>query len=215
MAEVTPARKTAATRSAEIRAKLTHPVIDADGHALEFGPVYFEYLQQVAGAKVADRYAAKREDGGWDRMTPEHRRHQRVTRPTAWAHPTRNTLDRATAMFPALLRTRLDDFGLDFAIVYPTLALVTMREDDEELRRATCRALNVMFADTFRDQADRMTPTATIPAHTPQEAIEGQRVTDDHPGDRGSGPCVSRHWDPLSLSRTTRRDATCCLSCPS
>jgi hypothetical protein len=29
-----------------------------------------------------------------------------------------------------------------------------------------------MFADNFRAQADRMTPVATIPAHTPQEAIE-------------------------------------------
>jgi predicted TIM-barrel fold metal-dependent hydrolase len=162
----------AATRSAAIRAQLTHPIIDADGHALEFGPVYFEYLHQVAGATVAARYAAKREAGGWDRMTPAQRRHQRVPRPTAWAHPTRNTLDRATAMLPALLRARLDTFGLDFAIVYPTLALAIMREDDEELRRATCRALNVMFADNFRDQADRMTPVATIPAHTPQEAIE-------------------------------------------
>ena len=50
MSEVTPAQKMAATRSAAIRAQLTHPIIDADGHALEFGPVYFEYLQQVAGA---------------------------------------------------------------------------------------------------------------------------------------------------------------------
>jgi predicted TIM-barrel fold metal-dependent hydrolase len=166
------AQHTAATRSAAIRAQLTHPVIDADGHALEFGPVYFEYLHQVAGPHVAARYAAKREDGGWDRLTPAQRRHQRVPRPTAWAHPTRHTLDRATAMLPALLRARLDTFGLDFAVVYPTLALVTMREDDEELRRATCRALNVMFADNFRAQADRMTPVATIPAHTPQEAIE-------------------------------------------
>jgi predicted TIM-barrel fold metal-dependent hydrolase len=167
-----PAPHTTATRSAAIRAQLTHPVIDADGHALEFGPVYFEYLHQVAGPHVTARYAAKREDGGWDRLTPAQRRHQRVTRPTAWAHPTRHTLDRATAMLPALLRARLDAFGLDFAIVYPTLALAIMREDDEELRRATCRALNVMFADNFRAQADRMTPVATIPAHTPQEAIE-------------------------------------------
>src|SRR5262245_27765961 len=107
-----PARHTAATRSAAIRSQLTHPDIDADGHALEFGPVYFEYLHQVAGPHVTARYAAKREDGGWDRLTPAQRHHRRVTRPTAWAHPTRHTLDRATAMLPALLRARLDAFGL-------------------------------------------------------------------------------------------------------
>jgi predicted TIM-barrel fold metal-dependent hydrolase len=134
--------------------------------------VYVASLHQVASPHVTARYAAKREDGGWDRLTPAQRHHQRVTRPTAWAHPTRHTLDRATAMLPALLRTRLDAFGLDFALVSPTLALAIMREADEELRRATCRALNVMVADNFRAQADRMTPVATIPAHTPQEAIE-------------------------------------------
>jgi predicted TIM-barrel fold metal-dependent hydrolase len=66
----------------------------------------------------------------------------------------------------------MDDFGLDFSIVYSTLALVLMREEDEELRRATCRALNMMFADIFADQADRMAPVATIPSNTPAEAVE-------------------------------------------
>ena len=172
MSKVSEAGKKTTTRAADIRSKLGHPVVDADGHALEFGPVYFDYLKQVAGPKVAERYFAKREAGGWDRMTTEERHRRRVPRPTAWAHPTKNTLDRATAMLPRLFRSRMDDFGLDFSVVYPTLALVTMREDDEELRRGTCRALNVMFADNFRDQAERMTPIATIPAHTPQEAIE-------------------------------------------
>ena len=34
--------------------------------------------------------------------------------------PTKNTLDRATAMLPRLMYERLDDLGLDFAVVYPT-----------------------------------------------------------------------------------------------
>jgi predicted TIM-barrel fold metal-dependent hydrolase len=86
--------------------------------------------------------------------------------------PTLNTLDRATAMLPRLFRARMDDFGLDFAIVYSTLVLNVARIDDEEMRRATCRALNVMFADLFSDQADRLTPVAAIPEHTPDEVIE-------------------------------------------
>jgi hypothetical protein len=44
--------------------------------------------------------------------------------------------------------------------------------EDEELRRATCRAFNLFCADYFREYADRMTPAACIPMHTPQEAIE-------------------------------------------
>ena len=159
------------TKSAQLRAQLKHPVIDADGHTIEYGPAYFEFLKQVGGAQLAARYREKLDAGGWYRMSPEERLKKRVTRPTSWGLPTKNTLDRATAMLPRLFRERMDDFGLDFSIVYSTLALVLIREEDEELRRATCRALNTMFADIFADQQDRMTPVAVIPSHTPEEAI--------------------------------------------
>ena len=43
---------------------------------------------------------------------------------------------------------------------------------DEELRRATARALNLMNTEMFRPYAHRMTPAAIVPVHTPQEAIE-------------------------------------------
>ena len=74
-------------------------------------------------------------------------------------------------MLPRLFRSRMDEFGLDFSVVYSSLALIIIREEDEEMRRGTCRALNTMFADIFADQRDRMTPVATIPANTPEEAI--------------------------------------------
>ena len=160
------------TRSAAIRAGLKHPVIDADAHTLEFGPAYFEYLKQVGGARIAERFLAKLNAGGWNGMSPEERIRKRASRPTAWAVPTKNTLDRATAILPRLFRSRMDEFGLDFSIVYSSLALMLIRETDEEMRRATCRALNTMFAELYRDQADRMTPAACIPTYTPQEAIE-------------------------------------------
>ncbi|HSR55614.1 MAG TPA: amidohydrolase family protein [Alphaproteobacteria bacterium] len=163
--------ETRTSASAEIRARLGHPVVDADGHAIETGAVFLDYLKQVAGPKVTERYVALRKAGGWFGMTPEDRRRQRVFRPSSWTLPTQNTLDRATAMLPALFRERMDDFGLDFSIVYSTMALGTTRMADEELRRACARALNTMFADLFRGQADRMTPVAVIPAHTPEEAI--------------------------------------------
>jgi predicted TIM-barrel fold metal-dependent hydrolase len=160
------------TRSAQIRARLKHPVIDADGHTIEYGPAYFEYLKKAGGPAMARKYLAKLDAGGWYRMSAAERVRKRISRPTSWGLPTKNTLDRATAMLPRLFRERMDDFGLDFSIVYSTLALILIREEDAELRRATCRALNEMFADIFRDQADRMTPVAVIPTHTPAEAIE-------------------------------------------
>jgi predicted TIM-barrel fold metal-dependent hydrolase len=159
------------TRSAELRSQLKHPVIDADGHTIEYGPAYFEYLKQVGGPQIAERYLKKLDAGGWYNMTPEERLRKRVTRPTSWGLPTKNTLDRATAMLPRLFRARMDDFGLDFSVVYSTLALILIREEEEDMRRATCRALNTMFADIFSDQKDRMTPVAVIPTNTPEEAI--------------------------------------------
>ena len=43
---------------------------------------------------------------------------------------------------------------------------------DEEVRRAACRALNRMKADMFAGFTDRLIPVATIPMHTPSEAID-------------------------------------------
>jgi len=158
--------------AAAIRARLKHPVIDADAHMIECGPIYFEYLKRAGGPALVERYLARQRAGGWYGLTPEQRLSQRVARPTAWSLPTRNTRDRATAMLPRLFRERMDDFGLDFSIVYPTIALVHVREEEEELRRGTCRALNLMNADLYAEHADRMTPVATIPSNTPQEALD-------------------------------------------
>ena len=160
------------TPSAAIRERLGHPVVDADGHAIESTPLLLEYLRACGGPKLADRFVERVETGGWAPAPVAERARRRIARPSAWTLPTRNTLDRATAMLPRLLRTRLDDFGIDFAIVYSTLALGVMSESDDDLRRGCCRALNLMFADVFREHADRMTPVATIPAFTPDEALE-------------------------------------------
>ena len=44
--------------SKDIRKRIGHPVIDADGHWLEFGPSITEYLKEVAGQGVAIHFAA-------------------------------------------------------------------------------------------------------------------------------------------------------------
>ena len=41
-----------ATKSAKIRSQLKHPVVDADGHAIEYGPVFFDFLKKVGGPKI-------------------------------------------------------------------------------------------------------------------------------------------------------------------
>ena len=51
-----------ATRSdaASIRARLGHPIVDADGHIVESVPALVDLMRRVAGSEVADRFAAKR-----------------------------------------------------------------------------------------------------------------------------------------------------------
>src|SRR5258706_16472953 len=101
-------------------------------------------------------------------MSVEERRRGRISQEWFWEHPEKNTRDRATAMFPKLMYERLDEIGLDFAIIYPTGGLRVPRVGDGEARRATCRAYNTVTAEYFRDFGDRMTPAPIIPMHTPE-----------------------------------------------
>ena len=163
------------SRSARLRKKLGHPVIDSDGHMIEVLPVMFDYLKQVGGPQMADR-AWKAFQGGtigsWYDMTPEQRRYHNVLRPAFWAAPSENTRDRATAMLPKLMHERLPEMGIDYAVVYPTIGFLLPDMPDRDIRRAACRAHNLMMADIYRGLEDRLTPAAVIPCFTPQEAIE-------------------------------------------
>ncbi len=156
-----------------IRSRLEYPVIDSDGHWLETGPLLRDYLAKVGGSKAVEGLRVRNEMvASVLGLTDDGRRHQRLGQEAWWALPTRNTLDRASAMIPRLLYERLDELGLDFTILYPTLALMMPALGDDEIRRVTCRALNMYIAERFRDFSDRMTPAAVIPMHTPGEAIE-------------------------------------------
>ncbi len=169
------ATTTIQSKSAAIRARLNHPIIDSDGHTAEFEPALFEYLRNVAGARVVERFKKLSNSPmsfQWYRITPAERRDRRLARPLWAAHPTRNTLDRATSSLPKLLHQRLPEMGIDFTVIYPSFGMVLPNLGDAELRRASCRALNNLHADIFREYADRMTPVAVIPMHTPEEAVE-------------------------------------------
>jgi hypothetical protein len=43
---------------------------------------------------------------------------------------------------------------------------------DADTRRASCRALNMLYAEMYADVGDRLRPVAVIPTYTPKEAIE-------------------------------------------
>ena len=47
------------SKSAAVRAQLDHPVIDGDGHWLEPVPIFLDYLRQVGGPSVVERFIHK------------------------------------------------------------------------------------------------------------------------------------------------------------
>src|ERR1043166_8936961 len=156
----------------QIRSQLKHPVVDGDGHWLEYPPVFSEKMRKAAGDKSAEGFlAALRSTTDALKMTPEERRRRRVAMPNFWNRQAENTLDRATAMMPKMLYDRLDEIGLDFAVVYPTAGLRLPRIKDDETRRAVIRGYNIVSAEYFSGLEDRLTPAAIIPMHHPEEAI--------------------------------------------
>ena len=141
-------------RAAEIHAGLKHPVIDGDGHWMEPIPVFLEYLSEVGGPESVDQMRALwRARDAWYRATWPERQHHRLRRAIWWG-VTSNTLDKATALLPALLNERLPELGIDFALIYPSFGLTInahgpgrtapgrgprLQHDDGRHVRAVCR----------------------------------------------------------------------------
>src|SRR5438034_3771097 len=161
------------TEARKLRNRLTHPIVDADGHWLEYNPVMREEFRRIGGdaAEEALAIASQRVPNSL-RLSLAERRRRRIGQEAFWSSPSENVLDRATAMLPGLMYERLDDLGIDFCVVYPTAGLSYHRMQDTRLRRAICRAYNVFAADQFRGLEDRVIPAAIIPMYTPEEAIE-------------------------------------------
>ena len=146
---------------ADIRAKLDHPVVDADGHMIECTFAVLDFVRQIGGAEMAERYENDMKN---DAATAARR--------AVWiGNSGPGSIDRATAMLPKLYRARLDEAGIDFGVVYGTLALSVLRVDDDDLRPVVYRAMNMLYADMFRDVSDRLTPAALIPMTKPEEAL--------------------------------------------
>jgi len=158
-----------------IKKRIAHPIVDADAHQLETVPVFLDFLREVGGADMPNRFLAflAHQRRTFD-MKPEERLDTRTSMPVWWPIPTENTLDRATTQLPRLMYERLDEFGLDFSIVYPGIGLQVITLPgmlDDELRQASARAFNRYNAALFGEFRDRLTPAAVIPMHTPDEAI--------------------------------------------
>jgi hypothetical protein len=47
------------SKSAAIRARVNHPIIDSDGHTVEFEPAFLDYLRQIGGSAVVENAVEK------------------------------------------------------------------------------------------------------------------------------------------------------------
>ncbi len=161
--------------SAQIHDSLSHPVIDGDAHWLEPYPMFADYLATVGGGRMVDDYTKMltgRSDL-WYSMAPAERAALQIKRPGFWPF-TAGTVNYTTVNLPHLFHDRLDELGIDFAIVYPSVGLAYLSIRDSvpaEMRQACSAAYNLMTSEAFSDLSPRMTAVATIPTNTPDEAI--------------------------------------------
>ena len=154
------------SRSAAVKARLDHPVIDTDVHVNDFAPVLEDYVQHYGGTALVDalrkslggRFATKTAAGkDWYQQTPEERQHNRTLRAPWWARVTRNTLDLATYTLPDLLAERLAEQGADYSVLFPNDVL-SPAAAGTEFRQPLHRAINHFHADQYRKHAHRLTP---------------------------------------------------------
>ncbi|MCH2171767.1 amidohydrolase family protein [Myxococcota bacterium] len=160
--------------AASIRESLDHPVVDGDGHIVEYWPALDHYLREggVEGG-MQTFMATATFDGSRtiDSLSPDERLRARSYRSPWWGFPN-DARDLATASAPRLLYERLDELGIDLAVCYPSVGLQFPAQRDETLRRLGCRAYNRYAADQFEGLGDRLLPVAVVPTSNPDEALE-------------------------------------------
>lgn len=170
-----------ALNSAQVRAEVGHPVIDADGHLQEFTTCLrddvIEQAREIGGPALVRRVEQtgltfdEEMIRNWSSLDDDQRRDRWAPCRAWWAMPTRAD-DRAAAHLPGLLYERLDSLGIDYCVLYPSTALSLSSVADDEVRRLACRVYNTTVAEMYGPYADRMTPVAVIPMGTPEEAID-------------------------------------------
>ena len=102
------------SQSKTIRAKLSHPVIDSDGHWREYGPLVMDYLREEAGHKIVEKWTSRVRHFGessFAKLDKQGRHEQRIGQQPWWALVSPSELDTATSFIPRLMHERLPDMG--------------------------------------------------------------------------------------------------------
>jgi predicted TIM-barrel fold metal-dependent hydrolase len=159
-----------------VRERLGHVVIDGDAHHVEISVAFADFVREHAGGRYLDDPAAKLTglfDSGGERVPAlEDRRRLHVSARPVWWTPG-DTVDYATVAMPALYHERLQEAGIDFAVMYPSRGLRILSLEPADTRVALCRFYNEYVAEIYGPYRDRISPVAIIPMNTPAEGVAG------------------------------------------
>ena len=158
---------------ARIRARLHHPIVDADGHQIEFMP-----LVAITSSSSRAKHVARR----LDEMVASGTRVLQGCRvrnagdvgcsgPAGGPRPHATRSTAATCTFPPLLYQRLDQLGIDS----PCCIQRTGSSPDSPRRPPNSAAVfarrSTAIGQAFAGLRDRLEPVAVIPMTDPGEAV--------------------------------------------
>src|SRR5437764_501453 len=153
----------------QVRSQLKHPVVDGDGHWLEYAPVFSEKMRKAAGDKSAEGFlAALRSTTDALKMAPEERRRRRVAMPNFWNRQAENTLDRATAN---------DAESQRFAVSYDVLAIDSQYDYDPVWQKCVELGIAPTFHSSASGQGLRNSPSNFVYNHIGHFAAAGHAVS--------------------------------------
>ena len=78
----------------QVRARLGHPIIDADGHWLEYGPVMREEFRRIGGAAAVEAWdvSSQRVPNSL-KLSVAERARRRIGQEAFWGSPSENVVE--------------------------------------------------------------------------------------------------------------------------
>ena len=148
-----------------VRARLDHPVIDADAHVVECEFAHLDFVRQLAGHDAAER------------IRTFVAGHGPTVRGFWWGVPSgAHTGDRAMAQLPRYFRSRMDELGIDIQVLHNTFWIeqITTRP---EVETALCWSWNRWLADVSLgiEKISTQTELATIKEFSQVPIAQGQQ----------------------------------------
>jgi predicted TIM-barrel fold metal-dependent hydrolase len=160
-------------RGARARDGLAHPVIDGDGHYIDLRAPFDDFVRERTGRDDLTKLAASTMS---DAVTQARQRSggeiraQRMRAPGFWVSPG-DTRYWAAVTIPELYHAHLSQWGIDFAVLYPTRGLLYIHSDHDDARATVSRLFNEYVSELFQPYSDRLAPAAIIPLHSPEEGV--------------------------------------------